>query len=98
MWCACAMRIKMLLVAGGIAGAAGALVALKLRTEGDPKEAMAHRMREHLESMPEEFPPRMMLDNLAATRVNTEKILQILGDQGTPVGAASDNLAADDQV
>ena len=83
---------------GGIAGAAGTLVALRLRTEGDPKEAIAHRMREHLESMPEDFPPRMMLDNLAATRVNTEKILKILGDQGTPVGGASDNVAADDQV
>ena len=86
----------MLLVVGGIAGAAGALIALRLRTEGDPKEAMARRMREHLESMPEDFPPRMMLDNLAATRVNTEKILELLGDQGTPVGAASDDLAAAD--
>ena len=88
----------MLLVVGGIAGAAGALVALRLRAEGNPKEAMAHRMRQHLESMPEDFPPRMMLDNLAATRANTDKILQILGDQGTPVGAASDSLAVDDQV
>ena len=86
----------MLLVAGGIAGAAGALVALKLRTSGDPKEAMAHRMREHLESMPEDFPPRMMLDNLAATRENTEQILRILGDQGTAVRAASGDLAAAD--
>lgn len=84
----------MLLVVGGIAGAAGALVALKLRTEGDPKQAMAHRMRQHLESMPEDFPPRMMLDNLAAVRVNTEKILHILDDQGAPVAA----VAADDQV
>ena len=92
------MGIRTLLVIGGIAGAAGTLVALRLRTEGDPKEAMAHRMREHLESMPADFPPRMMLDNLAATRVNTEKILQILGDRSTPVGAASGKLAADDQV
>ena len=91
------MRTKRLLVVGGLAGVAGALVALKLRTGGDPKEATAHRKREHLESMPEDFPPRMMLDNMAATRENTEKILQILGDQGTPVGTASDESpAADD--
>ena len=93
------MRIKMLLVVGGIAGAAGALIAQKWRTEADPKEAMAHRMREHLESMPEDFPPRMMLDNLAVTRENTEKILQILGNQGTPVGTGADeSAAADDPV
>jgi len=89
----------MMLVVGGIAGAAGALVTLRLRAEGDPKEAMAHRMREHLESMPEDFPPRMMLDNLVAARANTEKILQILGDQGTPAGTGPDSqAAADDQV
>ena len=90
------MRIKRLLVVGGIAGAAGALVALKLRTGSDPKKAMAHRMREHLESMPEDFPPRMMLDNLAATRANTERILQILGDEGTRVGTVSEEPAAAD--
>ena len=86
----------MLLVVAGIAGAVAALVALRLRTEGDPKEAMAHRMRSHLESMPEDFPPRMMLDNLAATRANTEKILQILRDQGAAVGTASDEPSAAD--
>ena len=90
------MRLKVLLVVGGIAGAAAALVALKLRTVGDTKEAMAHKMREHLESMPEDFPPRMMFDNLAAVRENTEKILRILEDRGTPVGMASDESAAAD--
>ena len=83
----------MLLVAGGVAGAAGVLAARKRGAKGAPKEAMAHRMRKRLESMPDDFPPRIMFDNLAAIRENTEKILRILEDQATPVDATSDEPA-----
>lgn len=88
------MTVKTLLVVGGIAGAAGGVVAMRLRAGGDPKEAMAHRMREHIESMPAEFPPRMMLDNLAATRANTEEILRILGEERSPAAGTADDPVA----
>jgi hypothetical protein len=44
-----------------------------------------------MEEMPEDFPPRVMYDNVETTRANTERILEILeanGDNGQAVGAA----------
>jgi hypothetical protein len=36
-------------------------------------------MRKRMEEMPEDFPPRVMYDNVETTRANTERILEILG-------------------
>lgn len=43
-------------------------------------EKMGHLMDE----MPEDFPPRVMFDNLAVTRQNTERILEILEGREAP--------------
>ncbi len=87
------MGMKVLLVAGGVAGVAGLLIAMKSRSEV-PREMMAQKMRQRFESMPEDFPPRVMFDNLAATRANTERILEVLGERDA---ATSDDTAiADD--
>jgi hypothetical protein len=36
------------------------------------------KMRKKMEEMPEDFPPRVMFDNVAATRANTDQILALL--------------------
>jgi len=46
------------------------------------------KMRKGMEEMPEDFPPRVMFDNVDSARVNTERILEILeADKG---GQAAD--------
>ncbi len=72
-------------------GLLAALVAIgKARPElaEQRRRKMASRMRERIESMPADFPPRLMHDNLAATRANTERILEIL-EASTPGKAAA---------
>jgi len=39
-----------------------------------------------MEEMPEDFPPRVMFDNVEATRSNTERILEVLGEKPAPAG------------
>ncbi len=53
--------------------------AMKRGTERGPD--MWQRMQHAMEAMPEDFPPRMMFDNTAATRENTERILEILQER-----------------
>jgi hypothetical protein len=43
-----------------------------------PKPSIWEKMREGMEAMPEDFPPRVMFDNVAAIRENTEQILEAL--------------------
>ena len=45
---------------------------------------MWDKMRQHMEDMPEDFPPRVMFDNVVDTKENTERILEIL-DKGDHV-------------
>jgi hypothetical protein len=42
---------------------------------------MWDKMREGMEEMPEDFPPRVMFDNAEAARINTERILEKLEAQ-----------------
>jgi len=44
---------------------------------------MWDKMRQHMEEMPEDFPPRVMFDNVATVRENTERILKILDEGGS---------------
>jgi hypothetical protein len=51
------------------------------RTEqpaGSEKSTKWGKMRARMEQMPEDFPPRVMFDNVQAARRNTERILEIL--------------------
>lgn len=78
------MSTKRLLATGALAGAAVVVVTLRRRDGVSARAVMARRMRQRLESMPEDFPPRVMFDNLAAIRRDTERILEIVErDLGT---------------
>jgi hypothetical protein len=45
---------------------------------GSGKATKWDKMRARMEQMPEDFPPRVMFDNVQAARDNTERILEIL--------------------
>lgn len=67
------------LVIGALAGctAVAALAAAK-KCQCEPGPTMWDKMRERMDEMPEDFPPRVMFDNVEATRANTEQILALL--------------------
>ena len=44
----------------------------------EPKPTVWDKMRQGLEEMPDDFPPRIMFDNVAATKANTDQILTLL--------------------
>jgi hypothetical protein len=75
------------LIVGAAAGCAvlAAVAATKKRPAG-PKPTMWDKMREGMEGMPEDFPPRVMFDNVAATKENTGRILEILDNSGRVAG------------
>lgn len=58
-----------------------------------PKQTMWDKMREGMEEMPEDFPPRIMFDNVEATRENSERILELLEKQS---GSQSGHPFTDD--
>jgi len=66
-----------------VGGVVGAVVMKGKRHSTGPQPSMWDKMRQHMEDMPEDFPPRVMFDNVAAVRENTERILEILGEGGS---------------
>ncbi len=62
----------------------GACVALAIRSRQGDQPRPWEKMRRFMEDMPADFPPRIMFDNVAATRENTERILAILEPAGGP--------------
>ena len=79
-------KIVGLVLVGGVVVAA---VMKGKRHSSGPQPSMWDKMRQHMEDMPEDFPPRVMFDNVAAVRENTERILGILekdGEVATHVG------------
>jgi citrate synthase len=86
--------MKKLAVFGLVAGAVLAviLVLRKGQSSGSSQEreerrqekrrAMFEKMREGMESLPEDFPPVVMFNNVAATRENSERILELLETAG----------------
>jgi hypothetical protein len=83
-------KVVVLMLVGGVVWAA---VARGKRQQDGPQPSMWDKMRQHMEDMPEDFPPRVMFDNAAAARENTERILEILGEGGrvaNPEGGKQD--------
>lgn len=75
------MTKNWMIAAGCGACAAAAITAVAARkgcAEGDAGADKWERMRRKMEEMPDDFPPRVMFDNLATTRENTEEILRML--------------------
>ncbi len=74
----CNMRkFVVLMLVGGVVCAA---VMRGKRHSGEERPSMWDKMREGMESMPEDFPPRVMFDNVVATKETTQRILEILED------------------
>ena len=67
------------LLIGAFAGSAlvAGIVALNKR-DSEPKPTIWEKMTKGMEEMPEDFPPRIMFDNLEATKANTAKILALI--------------------
>lgn len=83
------MNKKLLIGAAAGCAALAAITATKKKTSG-PKPTMWDKMREGMEQMPEDFPPRIMFDNVEATRANTERILELLeARQGSELSGTS---------
>jgi len=70
---------KRILIAGAACCAlAAAVTAAKKAGQTGPKPEVWDKMRAKMEEMPEDFPPRVMYDNIEATKANTDKILNLL--------------------
>ena len=82
--------MKKLAVFGLVVGVVLAVVLLvrKGQSSGSPEErearqvekrrAMFEKMQSGMEALPEGFPPVVMFNNVAATRENSERILELL--------------------
>ena len=57
---------------------AAAVAATRKGVQTGPKPEVWDKMRAKMEGMPEDFPPRVMYDNIEATKANTDKILELL--------------------
>lgn len=87
----------MMLVVVGLIVASIVAAARKKKEGGEPAAhpTMWDKMRQGMEEMPEDFPPRIMYDNVETTRTNTERILEILEEKGTTGQPAADTAMAD---
>ncbi len=47
----------------------------------EPKPTVWDKMRKGLEEMPEDFPPRIMFDDIEKMRANTDEILRLLTER-----------------
>ena len=74
------MDKKLLIGAGACCVAAAGIAATRKKQTG-PQESGWDKMRKGMEQMPEDFPPRVMYDNIEAAKANTEEILT----RGCPV-------------
>ena len=86
---------KKLIVAAAVGCTACAILALRNRqagAEGGGRPTMWEKMGQFMDEMPEDFPPRIMFDNLAVARQNTERILEILEEREAPSEGEADEV------
>ncbi|MDH3679917.1 MAG: hypothetical protein OEV40_08215 [Acidimicrobiia bacterium] len=86
------MNRKMLIgAAAGCAVAAAVAAGRKSKAKARPTGSKWDKMRARMEEMPEDFPPRVMYDNIETAKANTEEILRILrSDEAPETEAAAD--------
>ena len=81
------MSKKVLIGAVAGIGAAACIAACaksgKCRGDGasTPKPTVWDKMRQGMEEMPEDFPPRIMFDNIEAMKSNTDEIVTLLKEE-----------------
>ena len=71
------------LIVAGVAGCAlaAAIAAAAKKSSAGPKPEVWDKMRSKMEEMPADFPPRVMYDNVSATKANTDRILALLEER-----------------
>ena len=67
--------VGFLLVGGAIVGL---LMALRQKMAAADRTEFFAKLQKKMEEMPEDFPPKVMFNNVAATRKNTERILELM--------------------
>ncbi len=72
-------KLFALLIVGCIVAAV--VAAIKRQAATEPRMSMTEKMQRAMEEMPEDFPPKVMFNNIAAARENTDRILQLLETQ-----------------
>ena len=94
----CSKRTGMILVGLGLVLACLVAMARRQQRGGEStaeRPTMWDKMRQGMEEMPEDFPPRVMYDNVEMARANTERILQILEEKGESGQATGNKARAD---
>jgi hypothetical protein len=72
------------LVIGAVVGTAVAVgVVSAAKSQSGPKPSMWEKMREAMDEMPEDFPPRVMFANMEAIKANTDEIVALLRQKET---------------
>lgn len=69
-------KLLALLIVGGIVAAV--VAAIKRQAPTEPRMSMTEKMQRAMEEMPEDFPPKVMFNNVTAARENTDRILELL--------------------
>lgn len=69
---------KKLIIGVAVGFAAAVCVVAAKKSRGEAQRTGSGKWQRCMEKMPEDFPPRVMFDNLRATRANTEEILTLL--------------------
>lgn len=75
------MNKKLLIGAAAGCAVAGCAAAAAKKNKGAPRQARWDKMRQHMEAMPEDFPPRVMFDNIEAIKTNTDETVRLLREQ-----------------
>lgn len=82
------MNKKILIGAAAGIAVVGAIATAANKGQSRPNPTIWDKMRQGMEEMPEDFPPRIMFDNIEAAKANTDEILTLLRRQQAP---ADDN-------
>lgn len=77
----CDMR-KLAVLLTLLFGAACVALMMWKRQSAEPRPTIWEKMQERMDAMPDDFPPVVMFENVAATRENSEKILELLEKEG----------------
>lgn len=87
------MRKWLVLAVLAVVAVALARLAAGKRQEGGHHPTMWEKMEAAMAEMPEDFPPRVMFDNVAATKEDTGRILEILEKGNSTAAQGTEGLA-----
>ena len=93
------MKKLVMIGLAGVAVLAAILFAKKSQSSASPEEReqrkvekrreMFEKIQAGMDAMPEDFPPVVMFNNVAETRENSERMLELLEKDGEPVSAST---------